>query len=63
MYTAEGAFLSLEEDLKGTLEPGKLADFVILDQDIYKIPPDEIKNTRCLLTIMNGRTVYRREKN
>ena len=61
MYTSEGAFLSLEEDIKGTLEPGKLADFVVLDKNIYEIPPETIHTARCVMTVMDGRIIYRRD--
>ncbi len=58
MYTVNGAFLSLEEEEKGTLETGKLADFVVLDRDIYEIDPTDIKNTRVVMTIMDGKIVF-----
>jgi predicted amidohydrolase YtcJ len=50
-----GAF---EEDIKGSIEVGKYADFTVLDQDIMKIPEDEILNTKVLMTIVNGHVVY-----
>ncbi|MFH2111076.1 MAG: amidohydrolase [Candidatus Bathyarchaeota archaeon] len=59
MYTVNGAFLSFEEDIKGSLEPGKLADMVILDRDILTCPVDGIKDTRVLRTFLGGKTVYR----
>lgn len=46
----------------GTIEPGKLADLVILDRDILAIPPENISGTKPFLTIMNGRIVYERSK-
>lgn len=46
----------------GTIEPGKLADLVILDRDILTIPPENISGTKPFLTIMNGRIVYERSK-
>ena len=52
------AYASREEALKGSITPGKLADFAVLDRDIRKIPPAEIPHTRVILTILGGRVVY-----
>ncbi|MDH4049082.1 MAG: amidohydrolase [Gammaproteobacteria bacterium] len=57
-YTYEGAFASFEEDIKGTLKPGMLADFVLLDRDLTAIPPETINKTRVLKTVVGGRVVY-----
>jgi predicted amidohydrolase YtcJ len=57
-YTVGSAFAEFMEESKGTLTPGKLADIVMLDGDIFKIDPAEILNTHVLLTIMDGRVVY-----
>lgn len=57
LYTWNGAYLGKEEDLKGSIEPGKLADMVVLDRDILTVPPEEIK---VLMTIVDGKIVYRR---
>lgn len=59
MYTINGAYLSFEEDIKGSLEPGKLADMVILDRDIITCPVDDIRDTRVLRTFLDGKTVYK----
>jgi predicted amidohydrolase YtcJ len=59
MYTINGAYLSFEEDLKGSIEPGKLADLIIVDRDILTCPEDEIKDTKVLRTIVGGKTVYK----
>lgn len=56
--TEWGAWQYFEEDQKGTLEPGKLADFVILDKDPLVIPPEDIINIRVLETIKEGQTIY-----
>ena len=58
VYTWNGAYLSKEEDRLGSIEPGKLADLIVLDRDIPSVPPDEIKNVQVLTTIVDGRVVY-----
>ena len=45
-------------DLTGSLTPGKKADLVVLDKNIYDIPPDEIAGTQTLMTIFNGEIVF-----
>jgi predicted amidohydrolase YtcJ/general stress protein 26 len=60
-YTANGAFLTFEEDIKGTLEPGKLADLVVLSDDLLSIDPDSILNVQVEMTILGGRVVFERE--
>jgi len=57
-YTKDAAYASFEEDIKGTLEPGKLADFVVLDRDITTVDPVEILYARVLQTYVGGRKVY-----
>lgn len=59
-YTVGGAYTSFEEDIKGTIEEGKLADMVVLSKNIYKIPHDEIKDIKVEMTIFNGQIVYRK---
>ena len=58
--TINGAFQCHEEDRKGTLTPGKLADLVILDRNPLDTPAPELKNIRVLETVKEGRTVYTR---
>ena len=58
VYTTGSAYLSFDEDIKGTIEPGKLADCVILDRDIFKIPLSEIADTSVVRTIWNGKPVF-----
>ncbi|MFT7584672.1 MAG: putative amidohydrolase YtcJ [Cellvibrionaceae bacterium] len=60
MYTADGTWLTREEKLKGTLEPGKLADFAVLDRNYFSIPVDEIKDVQVDLTLCGGKVVWER---
>jgi predicted amidohydrolase YtcJ len=57
-WTVEGAYAAFEENSKGSLEPGKLADFVLLSDDIMRIPPSEILKTRVTMTLVAGEVVY-----
>ena len=59
-YTVEAAYASFEEDVKGALKPGLLADMVLIDRDIREIPPAEIRDARILFTIVGGEVVYER---
>ena len=58
MWTLNAAYLTYEEDVKGSLEPGKYADFVIVDRDILTCAEDELRDTRVLATVLGGREVY-----
>jgi predicted amidohydrolase YtcJ len=58
MYTIKGAYYTFEENIKGSIEPGKMADMIVLDRDILTCPEDEIKDTKTLKTILGGKTVY-----
>lgn len=62
VYTWNGAYITFEENLKGSIEPGKLADMVVLDRDLVTCDPGEIVNTKVLTTIIDGRIVYQREE-
>jgi predicted amidohydrolase YtcJ len=57
-YTVNGTWLTREEHLKGTLEPGKLADLIVIDRDYFTVPEEQIKDIRVLRTIVGGQTVY-----
>lgn len=61
-YTINGAYASFEEDIKGTLEPGKLADFVVLDRDITAIDPAEIWDMKVQQTWVGGKKVFDRNE-
>ncbi|MFA7418453.1 MAG: amidohydrolase [Melioribacteraceae bacterium] len=57
-YTVNGAYASFEEDAKGTIERGKYADLVVLSKDLLNCSDEEIKNTKVLYTIINGKVTY-----
>jgi predicted amidohydrolase YtcJ len=57
-YTVNGAYASFEEQIKGSLKPGKLGDITVLSKDILTIPDDQILSTKVLYTIIGGRIVY-----
>jgi predicted amidohydrolase YtcJ len=59
-FTVGSAYAEFADDVKGTLAVAKLADVVVLDRDIYKIPSAEIEHARPVLTVMDGRVVYER---
>ncbi|MGD8328001.1 MAG: amidohydrolase [Acidobacteriota bacterium] len=59
-YTINTAFAAFEEDIKGSITPGKLADITILDRDIMTIPEEEILDTEVVFTIIGGKVVYNR---
>ncbi len=59
-YTRNGPYLTREEKTKGTLEPGRLADMVVMADDLLTIPTDSIRSARVDLTILGGRVVYDR---
>jgi predicted amidohydrolase YtcJ len=61
LYTINGAYASFEENIKGSIEPGKLADMAILDRDILSIPSEEIKDMQVEMTIAGGEIVFQRE--
>jgi hypothetical protein len=59
LYTVNNArILGVEKD-RGTIEPGKLADLAVLSQDLLGVPPNDIRNTRALLTVVGGKIVHR----
>ena len=61
MYTANGPYLSWEEGIKGTLEPGKLADFVVVDRDTLTVPEQELLTLNFDQTYVGGKLVYERK--
>ncbi len=57
-YTFRSAFASRDENDKGTLEPGKLADIVVLSKNPFQIPPEELESLKVILTVAGGDVVY-----
>lgn len=58
MYTVNGAYLALQEKERGSIEPGKLADMIVVDRDVLTCPEESIRDTKVLRTILGGKTVY-----
>jgi len=61
-YTVGSAYAEFQEAVKGSLTPGKLADIVIIDSDIFTIKPEEIERAKVVMTLLDGRVVYEREE-
>jgi predicted amidohydrolase YtcJ len=59
MWTLNGAWMTFDEKTKGSIEPGKLADMVVISTDYLHCPVDQIKDIEALLTVVGGRVVYR----
>jgi predicted amidohydrolase YtcJ len=57
-YTLTSAYAEGAEKEKGSLEPGKLADFAVPSQDIFKIPPDDLPKAESVMTMAGGKIVY-----
>jgi len=57
-YTIGAAYASFDDKRKGSLVKGKLADFVIIDRDLTKIPPEQIRDAKVQMTVVGGRVVY-----
>jgi len=60
-YTLDGAYGDFTENINGSIEPGKLADFTVFDQDIMTIPDDQILGTHIAMTILGGKVVYEKQ--
>jgi predicted amidohydrolase YtcJ len=58
LYTTHSAYAGFEETLKGSIEPGKLADLVVLSEDPFEIPPDGLKEVRVVKTLIGGEVVH-----
>ena len=59
-YTIGGAYNAFEEQEKGRLAPGYMADIVMLDQDIFHIPSEKILDTQVLMTMVGGKIIYKK---
>ena len=59
-YTAEGAFVSGDEDIRGKIKEGMEADFIVLDRNLFKVPEEEILEAKVLETYIGGERVYKR---
>ncbi len=60
-YTLDAAYGAFEEKLKGSIEPGKLADFTVFSKDIMKVPDNELLATDIVMTILGGQTIYEKK--
>jgi predicted amidohydrolase YtcJ len=61
LYTINNAYLTHQEKVKGSLEPGKLADLIVIDRDVLTCPVDEVRDTKVLLTVVGGKVVFERK--
>lgn len=59
-YTINGAYAAFEEEIKGSITPGKLADIVVLSQDILTVPEEQIPQTEIVMTLLGGEVRFRR---
>jgi predicted amidohydrolase YtcJ len=57
-YTVNNAFAAFEEDTKGSIKGGRLADMVVLERDIFSIPPEEIESVGVKMTIFDGKVIF-----
>ena len=59
-YTVNNAYAAFEEKYKGSIEAGKLADLVVLNEDILTIDPVKIKDVKVDMTVFDGKVIYKR---
>lgn len=60
-FTIAPAYASFQEEILGSITPGKLADFIVIDKDIMSVPEQEILETKVLATVIGGKVVYSRD--
>ena len=60
LWTLNAAYLSFDEQRKGSIEPGKLADLVVLSKDLFLCPEDEIRGIEAEATMVDGKFIYSR---
>jgi hypothetical protein len=60
-YTINAAYAAFEEQIKGSIKKGKLADFIVLSRDIFKLKPPEILKIKILRTVVGGKIVFMRK--
>ena len=58
LYTINAAYASFEENIKGSITPGRLADIVVLSDDPTQVPPEQIKDIKVEMTIIGGKVVW-----
>jgi predicted amidohydrolase YtcJ len=58
MYTAWAAWVQFEENRRGTIEAGKLADLTVIDRDYMATPPDQIRETEPVMTVIDGKIAW-----
>jgi hypothetical protein len=61
-FTINGAWTQFAESVKGTVEPGKLADLVVLDRDIFTAAPADLAGTKVVMTVFDGKILYRKDR-
>jgi len=59
-YTANNAYAGFQENILGKLKKGMLADFVVINQDLFSIAPEKIRDAEIVLTVINGKVVYKK---
>ena len=58
-FTMGGAYQEFKEDVRGSIEPGKVADFTVIDRDIFSVDPETITDTNVVMTVVDGEIVFR----